>query len=214
MLLNEQQISEIFRIFEESNPNPVIELNYTNIFTLLVAVVLSAQTTDIIVNKATAPLFEKYDAPEKMLQLGEVGLKEYVKTINYYNNKAKNIINISKILINKYNNIVPDNLKDLIFLPGVGKKTANVILNVFFGNSTIAVDTHVFRSSQRIGLARGNTPNEIESQLNERIPKQWLKRAGQWLILHGRYICKARIPLCNKCCINSFCLYYKGKKYG
>ena len=119
MLLNEQQISEIFRIFEESNPNPVIELNYTNIFTLLVAVVLSAQTTDIIVNKATAPLFEKYDAPEKMLQLGEVGLKEYVKTINYYNNKAKNIINISKILINKYNNIVPDNLKDLIFLPVV-----------------------------------------------------------------------------------------------
>ncbi|MEY3197280.1 MAG: hypothetical protein RLZZ59_651 [Pseudomonadota bacterium] len=207
---NTENIDNIFRIFQKSNPDPKTELEYSNNFTLLVAVILSAQATDKGVNKITPPLFKNYDTPQKIIALGVDGLKEYIKSINYYNTKAKNIVAASEILVSKYNSIVPDNLEDLITLPGVGRKTANVVLNCAFGISAIPVDTHILRVSQRIGLSSGKIPDKVEQDLLKRIDEKWLPKAHHWLVLHGRYICKARKPLCEDCPINKFCDYYNG----
>lgn len=197
--MNQELIDEIFDIFSKNNPQPKTELEFTNNFTMAVAVILSAQATDISVNKATKELFEKYNSPEKMLELEEDGLKEYIKTIGLYNSKAKNIILFCQELIEKHNSEVPEDFDLLIKLPGVGRKTANVILNCGFGHKTMAVDTHVYRVSNRIGLANGKTPEKVEKDLLANIPDKWLKYAHHWLILHGRYVCKARKPLCDIC---------------
>lgn len=206
--MNQNIINKIFQEFSKLDPEPKTELNYTNNFTLAIAVILSAQATDISVNKATGELFKFYNTPKKMLELGEIRLKEYIKTIGLFNAKAKNVIALCQILIDKYNSILPDNFEDLVKLPGIGRKTANVILNCAFGHKTIAVDTHVFRVANRIGLANAKTPEKVEVQLLKNIPEQWLTYAHHWLILHGRYICKARKPNCQACIINSYCQYY------
>lgn len=207
--MNQELIDEIFATFSKNNKDPQTELEFTNHFTLAVAVILSAQATDISVNKATKDLFIKYDTPEKILELGEDGLKEYIKTIGLYNSKAKNIILFCQQLIDEYNSTVPEDFEKLVNLPGVGRKTANVILNCAFGHKTMAVDTHVFRVSNRIGLANGKTPEKVEKDLLSNIPDKWLKNAHHWLILHGRYVCKARKPLCEICPIQEHCNYYK-----
>lgn len=198
-------IEEIFARFAELNPNPKTELNYTNHYTLLLAVVLSAQMTDKGVNIATAQLFAGYDTPEKIVELGIDGLKNYVKSVNYYNTKAKNIIALSKILIEKYNSKIPNDMDSLIELPGVGRKTANVVMNCAFGAHVIPVDTHVMRVATRLELAKGKDPLSIEKALLKNIPKNWLANAHHWLVLHGRYICKARKPLCSKCPVSEWC---------
>lgn len=203
-----KEIDKIFQQFHNVNPNPKTELEYTNNFTLLVAVMLSAQATDVSVNKATKNLFKLHDTPEKFLELGVDGIKKYIKTIGLYNTKAKNIIAMSAILVKTYNSIVPDSFENLIKLPGVGRKTANVVLNCVFGKATIAVDTHVFRVARRIGLASGDNPEKVELELLKNIPKKWLKNAHHWLILHGRYVCKARTPQCAICPISKYCQYY------
>jgi endonuclease-3 len=203
-----QIVDRIFQILSHHNANPKTELEYKNDFTLLVAVILSAQATDISVNLATKHLFAIYDTPEKILQLGEDGLKNYIKSIGLFNSKAKNIIALCKILINNHQAKIPDNFEELIKLPGVGRKTANVVLNCLFGKSTIAVDTHVFRVSKRLGLAKGNTPAVVERELLRIIDKKWQAFAHHWLILHGRYICKARKPACIICPIKKYCEYY------
>ena len=200
-------IEKIFEILAKDNPEPKTELNYTNDFTLLVAVVLSAQATDIGVNKATDSLFKKANSPEKIYALGENGLKKYIKTIGLFNSKAKNVISLSKILIEKHNSKVPQNFDDLIALPGVGRKTANVFLNCFCGEETIAVDTHVFRVSNRTGIVKAKNELETELQLLKKIPKKYIKNAHHWLILQGRYTCKARKPSCNECKIVDFCKF-------
>lgn len=200
-------VEKIFEIFHKNNPNPKTELEYVNNFTLLVAVVLSAQSTDISVNKATKELFQHYDTPTKILQLGEDRLKNYIKTIGLFNTKAKNIIALSSILVENYNSIVPNNFEDLILLPGVGRKTANVMLSSVFGTLAIAVDTHVFRVSKRLGLSDGTTPEKVEADLLKIIPKKWLINAHHWLILHGRYVCKAKKPDCDHCTLVSYCQY-------
>lgn len=198
------KIDEIFSIFHNLNPNPVTELYYTNNFTLLVAIVLSAQSTDISVNKATKPLFADYNSPEKILELGEHALKNYIKTIGLFNTKAKNIIKLCEILItNDLNEI--KNLDDLIQLPGVGRKTANVYLNNLYGMHTIGIDTHVARVAQRLGLSKSKSITIIEKDLHKTIPTKWLKNAHNWLVLHGRYICKAKKPLCASCPLNHLC---------
>lgn len=204
----QSKIDLIFKTFAKINPHPQTELEYTNNFTLLVAVVLSAQATDKQVNIATKSLFNIYDTPEKMHKLGVEDLKSYIKSINYFNTKAKNIINLSEILINKYNSSIPERLEDLMSLPGVGRKTANVVLNCAFGAGVIPVDTHIFRVSKRLGLAHGNSPEKVEMELMQHIPTNWLDRAHHWLVLHGRYICKARKPLCESCPVNKWCEYY------
>lgn len=205
--MKKDKVIEIFSRFSEQNPEPQTELNYTNHYTLLVAVVLSAQATDVGVNKATRDLFTIVDTPEKMVDLGLHELKEYIKTIGLYNSKAKNVISLSEKLISEFNSTVPDNKEDLISLAGVGIKTANVILNCAFGHPTIAVDTHVFRVSNRLGLVKTKTPETTEPKLLKAIPKEWQLHAHHWLILHGRYICKARKPLCGKCNIIDLCEY-------
>ena len=192
-------INQIFTIFSSLSKEPKTELNYINNFTLTVAVVLSAQSTDISVNKATFELFKKHKNPEDFLELGENNLKKYIKTIGLYNTKAKNIIALSRILVDKYNSNIPEKFDDLVNLPGVGRKTANVILNCAFKQPTIAVDTHVARVSTRIGLTLEKIPEKIEIDLLKKIPKIWLQNAHHWLILHGRYICKARKPESTKC---------------
>lgn len=202
-------IDQIFEILQSHNPSPKTELEYNNNFTLLVAVILSAQATDISVNKATKELFKICNTPEKILKLGEEGLKPYIKTIGLYNAKAKNIIALCQVLINNHTSLVPDNFDDLIKLPGVGRKTANVVLNCAFGHHTMAVDTHVFRVSKRLGFAKGMTPEAVELELLQNIPERWLKFAHHWLILHGRYICKAKRPDCTNCPVNQYCEYYK-----
>lgn len=207
--MNSKTINQIFQIFSNNNPTPKTELEFTNNFTLSVAVILSAQATDISVNKATKYLFATYNTPEKILSLGEGGLKKHIKTIGLYNSKAKNIIALCKILIDKYSSDIPSEFDKLIKLPGIGRKTANVILNCAFGKPTIAVDTHVQRVSGRIGFSKGNTPEKVEQDLLKKIPDKWLYNAHHWLILHGRYICKARKPLCPKCPITEYCKYYK-----
>ena len=203
--MNSEKIGAIFERFAAKNPHPETELQYTNSYTLLVAVVLSAQATDIGVNKATKSLFAKVDSPQKMVELGLENLKQYIKTIGLFNTKAKNVVALSKILIEKYQGQIPQTREELETLPGVGRKTANVVLNVAFGQPTIAVDTHIFRVANRTGLASGKTPLEIELELNSVIPPSYLLHAHHWLILHGRYICKAQKPLCSQCPINDLC---------
>ncbi len=210
--MHADQINNIFEIFYKAEPAPRTELNYTNNFTLAVAVVLSAQATDISVNKATINLFKTYNTPEKLLKLGEEGLKKHIKTIGLYNAKAQNIIKLCADLIEKHNSQIPDDFNSLIALPGIGRKTANVILNCAFGKPTMAVDTHVYRVSHRIGFSSGKTPEKVEQDLLKTIPNKWLKHAHHWLILHGRYICQARKPLCEKCPIAQYCEYSDLKK--
>ncbi len=208
--MKQKEIGEFFRRLKIKAPNPTTELVYKSNFELLVAVVLSAQATDVSVNKATSKLYKSANTPEAILRLNELGLKSFIKTIGLYNSKAKNIVALSKILIEKYEGEVPSERKALESLPGVGRKTANVILNTLFGELTIAVDTHIFRVSNRTGLAKGKTPVEVELKLMRRVPKEYLKNAHHWLILHGRYICKARTPNCSECIVQDLC-YYKNK---
>ena len=202
---NKKEILEIMQIFQKEDPNPRCELDYKNAFTLLVAVVLSAQSTDKGVNKATKSLFEVADTPQKMADLGLEKIKEYIKTIGLYNNKAKNILALSQELVAKYNGEVPENREALENLPGVGRKTANVVLNVWFNQPTLAVDTHVMRISQRLGFSEGKTPLAIEQDLMKVLPTEYVKNANHWLVLFGRYICKAQKPDCEKCPIASYC---------
>jgi len=202
-----EKTAEIFSRLQKQNPNPKSELNYTNLYTFLVAVVLSAQATDKSVNKATKSLFKKVKTPKAMLALGEDGLKQYISSIGLYNAKAKNIIKLSEQLVALHKGKVPETFEELINLAGVGQKTANVILNAAFGKSTIAVDTHVFRLSNRLGIAKGKTPEEVEKKLMKVVPEKFLRHAHHWLILHGRYVCKSRNPLCSSCIINDLCEY-------
>jgi endonuclease-3 len=206
-LLKPKQVTEIFTRFEAQNPSPTTELNHTNPFTLLVAVVCSAQMTDSGVNRATEDLFKIADTPEKMVTLGEEKLGDYLKTINFHRVKTKNVIALSKRVIAEHNSQVPDDHAALIALPGVGNKTANVILNTAFGRNTMAVDTHIFRVANRTGITRGTTPEQIEVGLMKAIPENFLYHAHHWLILHGRYVCKARKPDCPNCLIRDICLY-------
>lgn len=203
--MNAEEIEALFATFKEANPEPRGELHAINPYTLLVAVTLSAQTTDAGVNKATRPLFETVDTPAKMLELGEDRLREAIRTIGLYRNKAKNVIALSEILVREHRGEVPRDRAALEALPGVGRKTANVVLNIAFGEPTIAVDTHVFRVSNRLGLAPGRTPIEVELGLERRVPKPYLQHAHHWLILHGRYVCKARRPECESCIVAGLC---------
>jgi endonuclease-3 len=196
---------QIFDILSSDNPNPQTELEYVNDFTLLVAVVLSAQATDKGVNKATKALFQIADTPQKMLDLGLDHVTDHIKTIGLYKNKGKNVIALSKMIIEDFDGNIPQNRDDLVKLPGVGRKTANVIMNVAFHQPTIAVDTHIFRLSNRLGLSNGKTPDDVEDDLVKIIPKRWIMHAHHWLILHGRYVCKARTPDCTKCKIQHLC---------
>ena len=204
-LLSNKEMHEAFSRWKAANPKPASELDYVNAFTLLVAVVLSAQTTDKGVNKATGPLFKVADTPEKMLRLGEEGLISYIKTIGLYRNKAKHVMGLSRKLIDDFNSQVPDNRQDLMTLPGVGRKTANVVLNVIFHQPTMPVDTHLLRVAPKIGLAEGDTPEKVEKSLLERIPPEFLADAHHWILLHGRYTCTARSPKCDECLINDIC---------
>jgi len=199
------EVEEAFRRFHAANPEPKGELEYVNPYTLLVAVVLSAQATDTGVNKATRALFAQVDTPEKMLALGEARLREAIRTIGLYRNKAKNVIALSERLIAEHGSAVPKTREALEALPGVGRKTANVVLNIAFGEHTIAVDTHLFRVSNRTGLAPGKTPLEVELGLLRVVPERYKRHAHHWLILHGRYVCKARVPDCPGCLINDLC---------
>jgi endonuclease-3 len=210
MVARKIDADEFFKRLAARNPNPRGELEYQNPFTLLVAVVLSAQATDAGVNKATPALFAVADTPERMVALGEARLKSYIKTIGLFNTKAKNIIRLSKILVERHGGQVPRTRDLLQELPGVGRKTANVVLNVAFGQPTMAVDTHIFRLCNRTGLAPGKTPDAVERALEETVPERWKLHAHHWLILHGRYVCKARKPDCPGCAVNDLCRF-KGK---
>jgi endonuclease III len=205
--MKKQHVDEFFRRLAAERPDPRTELQFINPYTLVVAVVLSAQATDVSVNKATGPLFEVADTPEKMLALGEERLAPYIRTIGLYRTKAKNVIALSRILVEKHGGAVPRDRESLEALPGVGRKTANVVLNVAFGEPTIAVDTHIFRVGNRTGLAPGKTPLEVETGLLKRVPPQWRLHAHHWLILHGRYVCKARQPDCVSCVVRDLCGY-------
>ena len=194
-----------------ANPAPKGELDFVNPYTLLVAVVLSAQATDVGVNKATGPLFKIADSPAKMLALGEARLKDFIKTIGLFNTKARNVVALSRILVEKHEGEVPRGREALEALPGVGRKTANVVLNVAFGEPVIAVDTHIFRLANRSGLAPGKTPREVEDALEKVTPARFKRHAHHWLILHGRHVCKARKPNCPGCVVNALC-HYKAKE--
>jgi endonuclease-3 len=200
-----EDVAEMFRRFKAANSTPRSELEHSNPFTLLVAVVLSAQATDAGVNKATRGLFALADTPEKMVALGEDKVREHIKTIGLFRNKAKNIVALSEALIDCHGGEVPNDRASLEALPGVGRKTANVVLNVVFGEPTMAVDTHIFRVANRLALAPGKTPFEVEQNLLEVIPSEYLHDAHHWLILHGRYVCKAQRPRCEVCLINDLC---------
>ena len=204
-LLSNKEMTEAFSRWKKENPKPASELDYVNPFTLLVAVVLSAQTTDKGVNKATGPLFKVADTPQKMLALGEEGLISYIKTIGLYKNKAKHVIGLSQKLIDDFDGEVPGSREALMTLPGVGRKTANVVLNVIFHQPTMPVDTHLLRVAPKIGLAEGNTPETVEKSLLERIPPEFLHDAHHWILLHGRYVCTARAPKCGECIIHDLC---------
>lgn len=213
-MTKKEQAHAIFEILRKFNPKPTTELKYTTNFELLVAVVLSAQATDVGVNKALEKLYPVANTPELILELGIEGVEQYIKTIGLYHAKAKNVIALSAMLIKEYNSEVPQTFGELVKLPGVGRKTANVILNTLFGHHTIAVDTHVFRLSNRLGIASGKTPEEVETKLMKVVPKEFQQDAHHWLILHGRYVCKARTPSCEKCAINVYCKYFMGKNLG
>lgn len=204
-VLSKDKVILLFERFKEKNPKPTTELIAPNNYTLLVSVVLSAQATDKSVNKATESLYKKVDTPEKMLDLGEEGLIEYIKSIGLYRAKAKNVIALSKLLVENFNSSLPRTREDLMSLPGVGRKTANVILNVVYGEKTMPVDTHLLRISPRIGLSFGTNPETIEKDLLKIIPDEYMEHAHHWLILHGRYICTARNPKCEDCPINDIC---------
>ena len=199
------EVHEIFRRFAVQRPEPKGELEHVNAFTLLVAVVLSAQATDAGVNKATRLLFKVADTPEKMVALGEAKVGEYIRTIGLWRNKAKNVIALSQALIDDHGGEVPDSRDELVKLPGVGRKTANVVLNMAFGQHTMAVDTHILRIGNRLGLAPGKTPEQVEQELIRIIPDEYMRHAHHWLILHGRYVCKARKPDCQACVIADLC---------
>jgi endonuclease-3 len=199
------EVHEIFRRFSVQRPEPKGELEHVNAFTLLVAVVLSAQATDVGVNKATRALFKVADTPPKMLALGEAKVGEYIRTVGLWRNKAKNVIALSEALIRDHGGEVPDDRDQLVKLPGVGRKTANVVLNMAFGQHTMAVDTHIFRIGNRLGLAPGKTPEQVEQGLLRIIPDEYMRHAHHWLILHGRYVCKARKPDCPLCVIADIC---------
>jgi endonuclease-3 len=210
--MKREKIEAIFERLAKANPNPKGELQSVNPYTLLVAVVLSAQATDKGVNKATEKLFKVADTPKKMAALGEAGLVPYIKTIGLYRGKAKNVIALSKTLVEKYGGEVPRNREALEELPGVGRKTANVVLNAAFGEKTIAVDTHVFRVANRTGIAPGDTVREVEDKLIRAVPERFKQHAHHWLILHGRYVCLARKPRCPECVINDLCQYKQKTK--
>ena len=205
--MNKAKRHEIFRRLREDNTKPVTELNYSNPFELLIAVILSAQATDVGVNKATDRLFPVANTPEAIHALGVEGLSEYIKTIGLYNSKAKNVIETCRILIEQHNSQVPETREELEALPGVGRKTANVVLNTAFGHPVMAVDTHIFRVSNRTGIAPGKTVLEVEKKLMRHVPKEFLLDAHHWLILHGRYVCRARTPQCGSCRIEDLCEY-------
>lgn len=205
-LLPPEKVVQVMEIFKSENPAPKCELQYKNPYTLLVSVVLSAQATDKSVNLYTAPLYEEADSPEKMVALGEERLAEFIKPIGLWKNKSKNVIALSKKLISDFGGKVPSTREELMTLPGVGRKTANVVMNVIWNAHTMPVDTHIFRICPKIGLADGKTPLELEENLLKRIPDVYLEHAHHWLILHGRYVCKARNPDCANCKISSICL--------
>jgi endonuclease-3 len=208
--MNPARRAEIYRRFQAANPHPTTELKYRTPYELLVAVVLSAQATDKSVNLATAELFRVADAPQKMVALGVAGVEEYIKRIGLFRTKAKNVVALSRILIEKYSGQVPASREDLEALPGVGRKTANVVLNTAFGQPTVAVDTHIFRVANRTGLAPGKDPLEVEQKLLKFTPPEYLMNAHHWLILHGRYVCLARKPDCPRCLIRDLC-DFRGK---
>ena len=207
MLLNKLQALNLIKLLNQSIKNPETSLKYRNHFTLLTSVVLSAQCTDVNVNNVTRNIYKKYFTPKHFIDLGIIKIKKMIKSIGLFNVKAKNLYNLSKILIEKHQGKVPNSFSHLINLPGVGRKTANVVLNEAFNKPTIAVDTHVFRVSNRTGLTKGKNPDQVEEQLLKIIPKEYLKKAHHLILLHGRYTCKARNPLCSECIINKICLY-------
>ena len=207
MLLNKNKALKLIQQLKKSIKEPKTSLKYRNQFTLLTSVVLSAQCTDVNVNNVTKNIYSEYYLPEHFVKLGENKIRNLIRRIGLFNNKAKNIYNLSKILVTKYKSKIPNQFKDLIELPGVGRKTANVVLNAAFNKPTIAVDTHVFRVSNRTGLTNGSSPILDEKQLLNILPYQYIKKAHNLILLHGRYICKARRPLCNTCIINKICLY-------
>ena len=207
--MNKDKRTQIFFRLKEQNPEPKTELNYSSDFELLIAVVLSAQATDVGVNKATNKLYKVANTPEKILALKEQGLKQYIKTIGLFNSKAKNVIKTCQILIDKHNSQVPQDRESLEALPGVGRKTANVVLNTAFGVPTIAVDTHIFRVSNRTGIAPGKNVVEVEKRLMRLVPEEFMLDAHHWLILHGRYTCIARTPRCGSCIIEDLCEFKK-----
>lgn len=207
--MNQQQRSEFFRRLQADNPAPTTELNYQTQFELLIAVILSAQATDVGVNKATAKLYPVANTPQEILDLGVDGLKTYIRTIGLYNSKAENIIKTCRTLLEKHHGNVPESRAELEALPGVGRKTANVILNTVFKQPVMAVDTHIFRLANRTGLARGKNVRAVEDKLVKVIPKSYMLDAHHWLILHGRYVCTARSPKCERCVVNDLCDDYR-----
>lgn len=210
--MQKQKVREFFQRLHDADPEPKGELDYTNAFTLLVAVVLSAQATDKGVNKATPALFALADTPEKMVALGEDKIRDLIKTIGLYKTKARNVYLLSQMLIDHHGGEVPADRDALVKLPGVGRKTANVVLNIFFGQPTIAVDTHIFRVSNRTGLAPGKTVEQVEAKLEKVIPDEFKRHSHHWLILHGRYICTARKPGCPECIVRDLCAYKEKTK--
>ncbi|ASG68173.1 endonuclease III [Francisella halioticida] len=211
--MNKQKRIQIFETWKQNDPNPTTELEYTSNFELLIAVILSAQATDVSVNKATEILYKIANTPEKIYSLGEQKLAKYIKSIGLYKTKAKNVIATCKDLIEKFDSQVPHDFDDLISLAGVGRKTANVVLNTAFGRPTMAVDTHIFRLANRIPLAKGKNVNEVEKRLLRVIPKEYLQDAHHWIILHGRYICTAQRPKCRNCIIYKYCEFKDKEKY-
>lgn len=202
-------IDKIFSILYKHNTDPKTELVYNNDFTLLIAIILSARTRDVLVNKVTKKLFLVCSSPQEIISLGIHNLKKYIRKINFYNTKAKNIINLCNIIIRDHNSLIPDNFTQLISLPGIGRKTANLILNYIFKKITIAVDTHVFRVSRRVGLSNSKSKIDVEKQLLDIIPKHWVLQSHDLLVFHGKYVCKSRNPQCNTCLISKYCEYYK-----
>jgi len=205
--MKKTDVHEFFKRLHAIDPEPISDLEYVNAYTLLVAVTLSAQSTDVGVNKATRALFAYVDTPQKMIDLGIDGLKEHIKTIGLYNNKAKNVIAMAEILVNEHDGAVPDTRKELMALPGVGRKTANVVLNIIFKQPTMAVDTHIFRVSNRTNMGKGKTPDAVEQALLKVVPDEFALHAHNWLIMHGRYTCVARKPKCDECIVYDLCSF-------